>query len=104
MPAPSASTPFFPNLNQQVVLEPLEHGPILVGLHHPSRALLLAEVEPTNGEVSLQRVVAEGDELTGLDGVKVCWRIQGIEAIVALVPGTKARIQQPYHNRWITPI
>lgn len=34
MPAPSASTPFWPNLNQQVVREP-EVGPNLVGLHHP---------------------------------------------------------------------
>uniref|UniRef100_A0A2P2LK83 Uncharacterized protein MANES_03G127000 n=1 Tax=Rhizophora mucronata TaxID=61149 RepID=A0A2P2LK83_RHIMU len=31
MPAPSASTPFLPNLNQHVALDPLE-GPILKGL------------------------------------------------------------------------
>lgn len=42
MPAPSASTPFLPNLNQHVNLEPLE-GPLIleVRLDHPTDLFLI---------------------------------------------------------------
>lgn len=72
MPAPSASTPFLPNLNQHWVLEPLE-GPILDGLKQDSEFWV-----PRNLELNFGKDRNEG--FMGFE-VKGIWKIHGIEAI-----------------------
>lgn len=76
MPAPSASTPFFPNLNQQVVLDP-QLGPSLL-------APLLPAAVPRNGQLNLGETetdLLEGEEEEEGTGLreKLGWRIDGID-------------------------
>lgn len=74
MPAPSASTPFLPNLNQHVALEPLE-GPISeVSLSNPNFFLI-----PRNPEAKFEEETGEGKVLD-LE-VMGWWVMHGIEAI-----------------------
>lgn len=78
MPAPSASTPFLPNLNQHVTLEPLE-GPILeVRLRrHPALFLI-----PKNREANFdeEQETNEGKDLEF--EVMGWWVMHVMEAIV----------------------
>ncbi len=71
MPAPSASTPFLPNLNQHLALEPLE-GPSLEALTHPSLFCT-----PRNLQLFFDK---EEGEVEGLK-VKCKWVVHEIEAI-----------------------
>lgn len=77
MPAPSASTPFLPNLNQHVALEPHDCPNWEVGLHHPS--LLVIVREPLNGETNLGPKV---EELMVLEHNVSCREHEIMEAIV----------------------
>jgi len=71
MPAPSASTPLLPNLNQHLALEPLE-GPSLEGLAHPNLCCT-----PRNLRLVFDKEEGEVEGLT----VKGKWVVHGIEAI-----------------------
>lgn len=71
MPAPSASTPFLPNLNQHLALEPLE-GPSLAGLTHPSLFCI-----PRNWVLNFDKEEGEGEGLK----VKGKCVVHGIDAI-----------------------
>ena len=83
MPAPSASTPFLPNLNQHLVLEPFE-GPIPE--EDPTQPSLILLLPLTNLVLNLGR--AGGEEVQAL-GVKAKWVVEvvhGIEAILSSFP------------------
>lgn len=83
MPAPSASTPFFPNLNQHLALDPSLRGPIPVGLTHPGLPIL----RPRNRELRLVKVGDGGDELMAFEANRLldcawywgshCWVLRG---------------------------
>lgn len=79
MPAPSASTPLLPNLNQHVALEPLE-GPIPEAiLSHPTFFLA-----PRNWEAKFEEGSGEGKALD-LEEIMGWWVMHGIEAIAGVV-------------------
>lgn len=75
MPAPSASTPFFPNLNQHLALDPL-HGPILTGLTELSLLLL-----PRNCELKIKQEDGEGGGGGGFEVKGRWWIVHEIEAM-----------------------
>lgn len=82
MPAPSASTPFLPNLNQHVVLEPLE-GPITEeSLRNPTLFLI-----PRNPEPKFEAKTDEGKKPLNFE-VMDWWVMHGMEAIVEFLNET----------------
>ncbi|XP_010059509.2 uncharacterized protein LOC104447478 [Eucalyptus grandis] len=83
MPAPSASTLLFPNLNQHLALDPL-HGPILTGLTQFSSLLVPRNCKFKTGQ-------EDGEGGGGGGGLEVKGRCRILHEIEAIITVNEAK-------------